>query len=55
MLLIAASLYPLSRNKQSARFFREVAGARGRTEETDYVLDSNWKTEGVEGRNATKS
>lgn len=47
VLLTAAPLYPLSRNKESARFFREVAGVRGGTEETDYVLDL-WKAEGEE-------
>lgn len=47
VLLVAAPLYPLSRNKQSARFFSPSGqGERGRAEETDYVLDFNWKTKG---------
>lgn len=47
VLLVAAPLYPLSRNKQSARFFSPSGqGERGRAEETDYVLDFNWKTRG---------
>lgn len=46
MLLIAAPRLPFEpKQTECSLFSRSGRGERGRTEETDYVLDSNWKTE----------
>lgn len=49
VLLVAAPPLPFE-PKQSARFFfaKWPGRERGRAEETDYVLDFNWKTKGWE-------